>query len=131
MGKLVVTYDLKANKPMVQHTTQHSSITGLSQRKDREHEVVTSALDGKLLFWDVDYPDPVGCFESPAGQPPIRLRCCDVSPSGRYIAAGAEDHSLYIYDLVTSGIIQQCSGHSGALTRIRWSPDQKQIVSVG
>lgn len=127
--KLVVTYDLKLHKPLVQHFTQSSNITGLSQRKDREREVVSSSLDGKILFWDADYPEPQGCMESPDRT--IRLRCCEVSPSGRYIAAGADDARLYIYDLASCSCIQECEGHSGGVTHVRWSPDQKQIVSCG
>jgi len=128
--KLVVSYDLKQNKPLVQHFTQHSHVTGLSQRKDHEQEVVSSSLDGKILFWDVDFPDPQGGLESPPGGP-VRLRCCEVSPSGRYIAAGADDARLYIYDLAACACVQQCEGHSGGVTRVRWSPDQKQIVTAG
>lgn len=129
--KLLVTYDFKNNRPLVQHATQESSITGLSQRKDREREVVSSSLDGKILFWDVDYADPTGCLEAPAGGPPPRLRCCEVSPSGRYIAAGGDDAKLYIYDLASSSCIQECEGHVAGVTHVRWSPDQKQIVSAG
>lgn len=128
--KLVVSYDLKANKPLVQHFTQSSNITGLSQRKDREREVVSSSLDGKILFWDMDYADPTGCIDAPPG-PTIRLRCCEVSPSGRYVAAGADDARLYIYDLATCSCVQECEGHSGGVTRVRWSPDQKQIITAG
>jgi len=126
--KLMVTYDLKKNKALIQHQTPVSAITGVSQRKDCEHEVVTASLDGRILFWDVDYADPTGCIESPAGG--IRLRCCEVSPSGRYIAAGAEDSRLYIYDLKSCQCIQECDGHANAVVRVRWSPDQKQIVSA-
>jgi len=116
--KLVVSYDVKQSKALIQHFTQASYITGLSQRKDREKEVVSCSTDGKILFWDVDYADPTGCLEPPGGVP-IRLRCCEVSPSGRYIAAGAEDCRLYIYDLVTCSCIQECEGHSGSLVQVR------------
>eukprot|EP00437_Effrenium_voratum_P020813 CAMPEP_0181448042 /NCGR_PEP_ID=MMETSP1110-20121109/26935_1 /TAXON_ID=174948 /ORGANISM="Symbiodinium sp., Strain CCMP421" /LENGTH=623 /DNA_ID=CAMNT_0023572177 /DNA_START=6 /DNA_END=1874 /DNA_ORIENTATION=+ len=37
--KLVVTYDLKQNKALVQHTSLGGNITNLSQRKDRDNEV--------------------------------------------------------------------------------------------
>jgi len=126
--KLMVTYDLKKNKALVQHQTTVSAITGISQRKDCEHEVVSASLDGRILFWDVDYADPTGCIESPAQG--VRLRCLEVSPSGRYIAAGAEDSRLYIYDLKAGACIQECDGHAQAVVRVRWSPDQKQIVSA-
>lgn len=133
--KLMVTYDLKKNKALIQHSTQSSYITGLSQRKDRENEVVTTSMDGKILFWDVDYADPTGCFDSPSagyqGSNVVKLRCLEVSPSGRYIAARAEDCKLYIYDLVSCGCIQECGGHSEGIAKVRWSPDQKQIVTAG
>jgi len=127
--KLVVTYDLKKNKALIQHQTPQSAITGISQRKDCEQEVVSCSLDGRILFWDIDYADPTGLIESPGGG--IRLHCVDVSPSGRYIAAGSEDSRLYIYDLKSCSCIQECDGHSSAVVRVRWSPDQKQIVSAG
>jgi len=132
--KLVVAYDLKQNKPIIQHFTQHSNVTGLSQRRDREKEVVSCSLDGKILFWDVDYSEPTGCIDSPGptpDSPAVRLRCVEVSPSGRYIAAGADDARLYIYDLASCSCIQECEGHAGGLTSVRWSPDQKQIVTAG
>mmetsp|Transcript_30075 Transcript_30075/g.65597 ORF Transcript_30075/g.65597 Transcript_30075/m.65597 type:complete len:622 (+) Transcript_30075:180-2045(+) len=128
--RLVVTYDLKQNKTLVQHSTPSSNVTGLSQRKDQEHEVVSCSLDGRILFWDVDYAEPTGCLAGPKGVS-LKLRCCEVSPSGRYIATGTEDGNLYIYDLVSCSCIQECGGHSGAVARVRWSPDQKQIVSAG
>ena len=62
-------------------------------------------------------------------------RCCEVSPNGRYIAAGCDDSRtaecngrgeasrnatqldqparMYIYDLVSCQCIQECDGHSG------------------
>jgi WD40 repeat protein len=126
--KLVITYDLKQNKPLVQHVTQNSNVTGLSQRKDQEHEVVSANTDGRILFWDVDYPDPQGCLQV---DHEVRFTCVDVSPSGRYIAAGADDTIMYIFDLNTCGCIQQCEGHSGPIVKVAWSPDQKQCVSVG
>lgn len=128
--KLVVTYNLEKNKALVQHQTVASPVTGLSQRKDREREVVSASLDGRVLFWDVDYADPTGCIENPTGMP-LKLRCVEVSPSGRYIVAGAEDARLYIYDLMTCTCIQECDGHAAPVVRARWSPDQRQIISAG
>mmetsp|Transcript_5798 Transcript_5798/g.13787 ORF Transcript_5798/g.13787 Transcript_5798/m.13787 type:complete len:622 (-) Transcript_5798:166-2031(-) len=129
--KMVITYDLKHNKPLVTHITQTGSVTGLSQRHDHEQEVVSCALDGKLLFWDVDYANPTGALEAPQDGPAVRFRCCDVSPSGRYIVAGSEDCRIFVYDLVTCSCIQESMAHSAEVTKVRWSPDQKQIVSCG
>jgi len=130
--RLCVTYDLKQNKALIQHSTASSNITGITQRKDREHEVISASTDGKMLFWDVDYADPVGQMESPDG-PGVqsRFRCLEVSPSGRYIAVGTEDARMLVYDLMACVCIQECLGHSQGLVSVRWSPDQKQIASAG
>ena len=44
-----------------QRSNERSSATKL-------REVVSCAQDGKLLFWDVDYPDPTGWFAESQGQ---------------------------------------------------------------
>lgn len=129
--KMLVTYDLKQNRPIIQHVTQNSNITDLSQRKDRDHEVLASNLDGRILFWDVDYADPVGCLQVPGGEVCPRFLCLDTSPTGRYIACGAEDTVIYVFDLSSCQLIQMLEGHSKAVVRLSWSPDQKQIVSAG
>lgn len=129
--RLQVTYDLKHNKALVQHSTPSSNITGLTQRKDREHEVISSSLDGKLLFWDVDYAEPVGCIEAGGLGVQPRLRCCEISPSGRYVAVGTDDARLLLYDLKACLCIQECEAHSLGIVDVRWSPDQRQIVTAG
>jgi len=130
VADVILDEDLKQNKALVQHTSLGGNTTSISQRKDHDNEVVSCAQDGKLLFWDVDYPDPTGCIESPS-EVLVRLRCCEVSPNGRYIAAGSDDARMYIYDLVSCQCIQECEGHSGGITQVRWSPDQKQLISAG
>jgi WD40 repeat protein len=127
--RLCVTYDLKQNKALVQHTTPSSNITGLTQRKDREHEVISCTMDGKLLFWDIDYPDPVGCMEAPSMG--TRFRCCEISPTGRYVAVGTDDAQLLLYDLMSCSCIQVLEAHSQSIVNLRWTPDQKQIVTGG
>jgi len=129
--KMLVTYDLKQNRPVIQHVTQNSNITDISQRKDRDHEVVASNLDGRILFWDVDFADPIGCLQVPGGEICPRFLTVDISPTGRYIACGAEDTVIYIFDLSSCELMQMLEGHSKAVVRLSWSPDQKQIVSVG
>lgn len=92
--------------------------------------MVSCSLDGKLLFWDVDYADPVGAIDSPGGMA-LRFRCCEVSPTGRYIAAGTDDSGLYIFDLMTCECVQDTLLHTQGVVSVRWSPDQKQILTAG
>lgn len=125
--KFVVTYDVKLNKSIVQHATPNSNITGLCQRKDCEKEVISCGLDGRILFWDVDVAEPVGCFHEPG----CKFLCCDLSPNGRYVAAGSDEGFFYIFDLAVSAKIAMHEGHSGAVASVAWAPDMKQCISVG
>jgi len=93
--KFVVTYDMKQNKSTVQHSTPNSNITGLCQRKDCEREVLSCGTDGRILFWDIDVAEPVGCFHESS----CKFLCIKVSPDGRYIACGSEEGFLYVFDL--------------------------------
>ena len=101
-------------------------ITGLSQRRDCEREVLSCGLDGRILFWDIDVSDPVGCFHEPL----VKFTCIAVSPDGRYVAAGSDHSWVYIFDLADSRKIQEQEGHTGSITSIVWSPDQKQIITT-
>lgn len=125
--KFMITYDMKLNKSTIQHSTPNSNLSGLSQRKDCEREVLSCGTDGRILFWDVDVSEPVGCFHETG----VKFRCLQVSPNGRYIAAGSAEGFLYIFDLAVSAKIQMLEGHSGAVVSLDWAPDGKQIVSVG
>mmetsp|Transcript_72638 Transcript_72638/g.193774 ORF Transcript_72638/g.193774 Transcript_72638/m.193774 type:complete len:102 (-) Transcript_72638:91-396(-) len=87
--------------------------------------MITCGLDGRILFWDVDIADPVGCLTADG-----KLLCVACSPSGRYIAAGGVDACLYIFDLQTCELLSRHAGHTGPLVRLAWSPDQKQIITA-
>lgn len=125
IDKLVVTYCLKTNKAIIQHSTPNSNISDLTQRKDHENEVITCSLDGKILFWDVDVADPVGCLQIDG-----RLLCVEISPSGRFLSVGAENGCLYIFDLSTCNLAFQAQGHSSGITSTSWSPDERQLVTA-
>jgi len=127
VDKLVVTYDLKTNKPIVVHTTPNSNFSGLSQRKDHENEIITCSHDGKILFWDVDVSEAVGCLQVEGR---VRLLCCEISPQGRFLSAGGDNGVLYIFDLSSCTCVFQGQGHSSDITTATWSPDERQLVTV-
>eukprot|EP00744_Colponema_vietnamica_P009814 GILI01013927.1.p1 GENE.GILI01013927.1~~GILI01013927.1.p1 ORF type:complete len:623 (+),score=120.64 GILI01013927.1:91-1959(+) len=126
--RAVLTYDLKTNKKAVSHMIRNGYLTGLSQRRDHENELVTSGSDGLTLFWDCDEVEPVGAFEDGNR---ARLSCVRVSPTGRFIATSGDDCQVKLYDLSTGAVSAIGVGHSAAIRRLEWSPDEKQLVSVG
>ena len=81
----LISYDLKQNKAVVVHSQQAGNFTDMSQRKDHENEILSVGLDGRLLFWDVDFADPVGCLtpSCPYMDGNSKLLCGQISPKGR------------------------------------------------
>lgn len=128
--KLVVTYNLKEDRQVVQHSLHSGNFTALTQRKDQEHEQITGGSDGRILFWDCDFVDPQGCLQAKHDDQPSRITCLQVSPSGRYIACGCADALIYLFDLQDCQLKKTLQGHSKGITNLFWSPDQKQIITV-
>ena len=64
---------------------------------------------------------------------PYKVMTIQVSPSGRFVAFGTETNEVFVYSL--SGLkdfnfIGKGLGHSGPVTKLKWSPDERQIISV-
>jgi len=134
--KSVFTYDLKKEKRMVHHQlTRGGVFTSLSQRLDSENELVTAGTDGRLLTWDCDVSEPVS--QVTVGSDPrnsgISFSCVRVSPTtGRFIAAASNDARIRIWRISDGALVATSPGNGfQGITSIAWSPDEKQLVSVG
>jgi len=57
-------------------------------------------------------------------QDPTRkcLKCCSISPSGRYLAFSGEDSYLKIIDILDNQVVSLGQGHSGTVNKLCWTP---------
>lgn len=136
------TYDLfrsetaRTAKRITYHTDQHGTgLAAVDQRTDNEHELIAATADGRVLFFDIDYFEPTVVAADPSRS---RYTCLAVSPSGRYLALGTADGVLQLMDLTgctRAGVPPTLLGasrcHATDILRLRWSPDEKQIVTAG
>ena len=60
--------------------------------------MITCSLDGRVLFWDIDQVEAVGCLQEPG----VRYLCAAASPSGRYVACGTDEGFVFLFDLAES-----------------------------
>ena len=125
IDRIINTYDLKLERRTVHHEIGSGNILDMTQRKDNEYELVTCGVGGAVLFWDCDEANPVQHI-------PVRsqINTVDVSPNGQFLAAGSELGEIFIYEISTLNLISQGAVHSSRVNRLKWSPDQKQIVTV-
>lgn len=90
-------------------------------------QVVSTALDGSLTFWNIKKPEP------------MHTRCAAhsgaatcVACSGRgHVATGGLDGFVKLWNLNTFELLSQCRSHSGPVTCIAFSEDGRSLASGG
>jgi WD40 repeat protein len=101
----------------------------MTQRLDSEHELITASTDGQLLTWDYDVPEPVASVVDEGTE---KFTCVRVSPkTGRFLAASNTQQLVKIWDLHTGRVVTVGRAHTSAVHQIAWSPDERQLISVG
>lgn len=59
---------------------------------------------------------------------PYKVLSIQVSPSGKFLAYGTETNEVFVYSidgLSNFTFMAKGLGHSGPVTKIKWSPDEK------
>jgi len=57
--------------------------------------------------------------------------CVCSSHSGRYVATGGTAGVVRLWDLYAFKVISEVTGHSNAINSLKFTPDDKQIISGG
>ena len=78
---------------------------------------VWDATTGKLAYVLPLEPQPQGTVAA-------------FSPDSRLLATGGYDQTVQVWDVGTSQMVRQISGHSGPIRSVSWSPDGRQILTA-
>lgn len=141
--KSVVTIDLNQSRRVSSHSVKEGAPKTMAQASTGEFELITGDASGMLKWWDCDQTDPVhmAITWSPHDEPnkDRRLTHLDLSPpingsSGSdYLVACTATGDVQIWELagLNGRLVSVGAAHSEEATMARWSPDAKQIISVG
>jgi WD40 repeat protein len=92
-----------------------------------ESQILTTGSDRKLSYWDAVDCSPIRVVDGATAE----ICALDVEADGLCFASGGLDRLVKVW-LYDEGINTHVgAGHSGGISRLRISPDQKRIVSVG
>eukprot|EP01062_Namystynia_karyoxenos_P066086 TRINITY_DN60109_c0_g1_i1.p1 TRINITY_DN60109_c0_g1~~TRINITY_DN60109_c0_g1_i1.p1 ORF type:complete len:710 (+),score=246.29 TRINITY_DN60109_c0_g1_i1:106-2235(+) len=110
-----------------------AGITGICQRLDHEREIIAATADGRVLFFDIDYDRPVHAI---ADRARVRANAVALHPAGTHFCVAQADGLVVVYSLQRDAAdgaraVAQCRGHSAEAVKALWSPDGKQLVSLG
>jgi len=142
--KTLVTIDLAQARRTHSHVVKDGALTGLAQSPAGEMERLTCDAAGGIKWWDADVSEqPLSMMitYNPQDRSEERkLTHIAISPAvhgsggGEYLLAATVTGDLQMWDLRDPGqsrLLAQGSAHSDAIAQAEWSPDGKQVVSVG
>ena len=119
--------DLRAEKRLSSHEQRNGGINDAVLCGDQV-QVVTVGQERKLSFWDLREPQPLQIVED------IHLSeatCCALSSNGKLLATGGGDQIMRLWEFETGKMLAEGIGHSAKINRVKFSPDGKQVISVG
>ncbi|KAL4947742.1 hypothetical protein BDW69DRAFT_107656 [Aspergillus filifer] len=87
-------------------------------------EIVTGGTESTIKRWD----NTIGGIQEPVGHS-RHITVVRLSPDGKMIASGSADKTVKLWDAATGNLQRTLEGHLNELQTVKFSRDNKQIVS--
>eukprot|EP00993_Chasmostoma_nieuportense_P004280 NODE_495_length_2151_cov_19.034585_g459_i0.p1 GENE.NODE_495_length_2151_cov_19.034585_g459_i0~~NODE_495_length_2151_cov_19.034585_g459_i0.p1 ORF type:complete len:685 (+),score=157.68 NODE_495_length_2151_cov_19.034585_g459_i0:66-2120(+) len=125
----VITWDLMKERRVSSHEQRMGAITSCDLYRNQTN-FVTVGQEKRISLWDLRAPTPSATV--PYSQhPDSYATAVSLSHGNRFMATGGVDQVVKLWDASSLQLIQQGVGHSGTVNDLMFSPDDKQVVSVG
>jgi WD40 repeat protein len=129
--------DAPNRQPVGTLGTHKREIRGLVFSRDGKH-LASASGDGVVKLWDATRLDKLHIEgKSEPRIPPIRARVPGpglnvvFSPDGRWLATGAEEYTVKIWDVQNGRELKTLWGHNGEVYSVAFSPEGRWIASGG
>ncbi|CAG8592719.1 15045_t:CDS:10 [Rhizophagus irregularis] len=99
------------------------SVTSALFSKDGQY-VASGGMDGKVKVWKVENREFILSLEGPD-----EIVWLDWHPKGNILLAGANDSTIWMWQVPSGNCMNVFSGHSSSVTTGQFTPDGKKIVS--
>jgi WD40 repeat protein len=93
-----------------------------------ESQLLTCGSDKQITYWDAF--DCNAIRELPESEE-AEIHALDIAPDGECFATGGLAKNVHLWHYDQGEIVKVGKGHSGNITKIRFSPDARFIASVG
>ncbi|KXS12333.1 WD40 repeat-like protein [Gonapodya prolifera JEL478] len=128
----IKAYDLRRPEPLYTLSGHMDTITGLRISPDGSR-LLSNGMDNTVRTWDVRPFAPgsrlVGVYEgAPHGFEKYLIRPC-WSSDGAFVAAGAADRTVLVWNVDTRKIVYKLPGHKGVVTEVGWHPKEPIVLS--
>ncbi|KAG7401997.1 hypothetical protein PHYBOEH_008518 [Phytophthora boehmeriae] len=90
--------------------------------------VLSAGQEKRISYWDLRIDTPVNVIQKAHDE---EATCIAVAHSLAIFATGGNDRLVKLWDFNSSQLIMDGLGHSGNVRGLAFSPDDRQLVSVG
>jgi WD40 repeat protein len=141
-------WDLRRERRISNHTQRMGGVNAITLSKDQT-QVLTVGQEKKVTYWDLRESTPTKVLDYSRAelggnlapcQPPgasaaqegsAEATCIGVSNGGGVFATGGTDHMVKFWDYASGQLLMDGVGHSGTVRGLQFSPDDRQLISVG
>lgn len=93
-----------------------------------ESQIVTTGTDRKVTWWDAFDGQAIRILE---GSNAAEINALDISAAGDVVVTGGGDKDVKIWGYDEGHCYHVGKGHSGSITKVKFTPDGQKIVTVG
>mmetsp|Transcript_6499 Transcript_6499/g.24427 ORF Transcript_6499/g.24427 Transcript_6499/m.24427 type:complete len:620 (-) Transcript_6499:219-2078(-) len=94
---------------------------------DDESQIVSAGSDKRIIYWDAYDCSAIREVEASSGE----IYALDISPDGESFTIGGSDRKVTMFNYDEGEVMASQDGHSEAVTKLKYSPDQRFLTSVG
>lgn len=125
--KTMLCWDLGEEKRIASHAQRSGGMNTVALNLDQSI-MLTAGQEKNITFWSLRQPDPLDSVPTPDN---VEVYAIAVAGDGRVFATGGTDGKLVLWDMASKRVIAQDKGFSSCINKVAFSPDDRQIVSVG
>ncbi|TMW68430.1 hypothetical protein Poli38472_005898 [Pythium oligandrum] len=123
----ILCWDLRNERRITSHIQRMGGINTVALSANQKL-VLSAGQEKRISYWDLRIDAPVIMIQKAHEE---EATCIAVAHSLNLFATGGNDRVVKIWNFNTGELIQDGIGHSGNVRGLAFSPDDRQLVSVG
>ncbi|KAG6977069.1 hypothetical protein JG688_00000722 [Phytophthora aleatoria] len=123
----LLCWDLRNERRISSHIQRMGGINTVALSAD-QRLVLSAGQEKRISCWDLRIDTPVTVIQKAHDE---EATCIAVAHNLEMFATGGNDRLVKLWDFNTNQLIMDGVGHSGNVRGVAFSPDDRQLVSVG
>ncbi|ETV99097.1 hypothetical protein H310_08519 [Aphanomyces invadans] len=125
--KSFLCWELRTERRIAAHIQRMGGLNAIALSRNQSI-VLTVGQEKRISYWDLRIEAPVNVITKAHAD---EATCLAVAHTMPYFATGGTDQLIKLWSFDTGLLIMDGVGHSGSVRSLEFSPDDRQLVSVG